>query len=451
MGNYSKNPQTALQQALDKGYTRVRFQQGKPILDRELNLLGDLSGAQTLARHHIGNGVPHGSDGFRISGFNFAAGDFVIKAGRCLVNGLEVVLASDSTYKTQPNQSHVAPLPITNANGAFVYLRVSTSEVTDAQDTDLGNSADIGFETALRERVEWEVVVSVAPVNQPDHFLLADFVNMQGNQTSNDRRITGVTLARIREELNTTSGSASGISARLDNIMTGNALKDNVVTQSKMADNAVGTLELIDNAVTENKLATNAVTESKILNNAVTENKILNNAVTESKILNNAVTQNKIADNSVTQSKMADNAVGTAEIVNFSVTADKLANDSVTNDKLANPCVGTDNLFNGSVTGAKLGFLILTSGSITLQMNQTQEILIHDNVSPDKQVIYFPRIALASSVGFGTSVVKTEIFYKMNSNETTYKVYLRITNNPTGGFVLFNNVDVIYRVDIFSP
>jgi hypothetical protein len=431
MGNYSKNPQTALQQALDKGYTRVRFQQGKPILDRELNLLGDLSGAQTLARHHIGNGVPHGSDGFRISGFNFAAGDFVIKAGRCLVNGLEVVLASDSTYKTQPNQSHVAPLPITNSNGAFVYLRVSTSEVTDAQDTDLGNSADIGFETALRERVEWEVVVSVPPINQPDHFLLADFVNMQGNQTSNDRRITGVTLARIREELNTTSGSAAGISARLDNIMTGNALKDNVVTQSKMADNAVGTAEIIDNAVNENKLASNAVTENKIHNNAVT--------------------QHKIADNSVTQSKMADNAIGIAELQNNAVTVDKIAANAVTNDKLADPCVGTDNLYDGAVTGSKLGFLILTSGSITLQMNQTQEILIHDNVSPDKQLVYFPRIALASSVGFGTSIVRTEISYRMNANETTYKVYLRITNNPTGGFVLFNNVDVIYRVDIFSP
>ncbi|HEV2708092.1 MAG TPA: hypothetical protein VGV59_19405 [Pyrinomonadaceae bacterium] len=431
MGNYSKNPQTALQQALDKGYTRVRFQQGKPILDRELNLLGDLSGTQTLARHHIGNGVPYGSDGFRVTGFNFAASDFVIKGGRCLVNGLEVVLASDTTYKTQPNQSHVAPLPITNASGAFVYLRVSTSEVTDAQDTDLGNSGDIGFETALREKVDWEVVVSVPAINQPDHFLLADFVNMQGNQTSNDRRLTGVTLARIREELNTTSGSAAGISARLDNIMTGNALKDNLITQSKMADNAIGNAEILDNAVNENKLA--------------------NNAVTENKIANNAVTQNKLADNSVTQSKLADNSVGTGEILNGSVTVDKLASDSVTNDKLANPCVSTDNISDGTITDPKMAFFIATSGSVTLGINETRDIAVQNNVGLDKMGLYFTRIALGSTFGQGTAVVRADIIYKQDVNEGTHRVVLRLNNSPAGAFIFIHTVEVFYRVDILSP
>ena len=48
MGNYSQDPNTTLQASLTSGYCRVRFQQGKPVLDRELNLLGDLANPQRL-------------------------------------------------------------------------------------------------------------------------------------------------------------------------------------------------------------------------------------------------------------------------------------------------------------------------------------------------------------------------------------------------------------------
>lgn len=110
MGNYSTNPQATFEDAVQKGYTSVRFQQGKPILDRELNLAADLAAPQRLFQKYLGNGTPEGSDGFRIDNVDLIAGDFNIKAGRFLVNGYEAVLDEDTTYKEQPHNEQVAPL-----------------------------------------------------------------------------------------------------------------------------------------------------------------------------------------------------------------------------------------------------------------------------------------------------------------------------------------------------
>lgn len=169
MGNYSKNPQTALQDALQKGYSRVRFQQGKPILDRELNLAADLAAPNRALRHYLGNGVPEGSDGFSLGNPNPFTLDFTIKAGRCLVNGLEAVLNSNTTYRNQPHKENLRAFP---AGMSFVYLRTFTVEVNETQDPDLKNAADIGFETALRERADWEVFIAPDYVIVPEQFLL---------------------------------------------------------------------------------------------------------------------------------------------------------------------------------------------------------------------------------------------------------------------------------------
>ncbi len=126
MGNYSKDPATALQTALSKGYSRVRFQQGKPILDRELNLAADLAGCERLAQQYIGDGVPAGSAGFQITGLNTPTGDFSILPGTCRVGGLEIVLANPTTYRTQPNTGLVGPLP---AGSSSVYLHVFTGRM----------------------------------------------------------------------------------------------------------------------------------------------------------------------------------------------------------------------------------------------------------------------------------------------------------------------------------
>ncbi|HEU4597395.1 MAG TPA: hypothetical protein VFS10_19860 [Pyrinomonadaceae bacterium] len=178
MGNYSKNPQTAFQEATQKGYSRVRFQQGKPILDRELNLAADLVAPNRFLRHYVGSGVPEGSNGFLLENPDPLAHDFTIRAGRCIVNGLEVVLNSDSSYKSQPHKGNVGPFP---AGGFFVCLRAFTVEVNEAQDPDLKNAGDIGFETALRERVDWEVLVNPNLEANPDLFILAVLVFNPGD------------------------------------------------------------------------------------------------------------------------------------------------------------------------------------------------------------------------------------------------------------------------------
>jgi hypothetical protein len=172
VGNYSNDPQATLEDAVQKGYTNVRFQQGKPILDRELNLASDLAAPQRLFQKYLGNGTPEGSDGFRIDNVDLDAGDFNIKAGRFLVNGYETVLDADTTYQNQPHNEHVAPLSQTDAS--LIFLRVFTVEVNDTEDADLHNSGDIGFETTLRVRVEWEVLVTTDPnLEGPDLCLLA--------------------------------------------------------------------------------------------------------------------------------------------------------------------------------------------------------------------------------------------------------------------------------------
>ncbi len=211
MGNYSADPQKILQTALDRGYSRVRFQQGKPILDRELNLAADLSSSMRLAQDYIGDGVPAGSQGFQIAGLNFANNDFNILPGRCQVAGCEVVLASQTTYKSQLNNGQVKPLP---AGASNVYLHVFTFEITSTQDPDLMNTGDVGLETAIREKTDWEVLVSVAPITSPDHFQLA-IINTTANTVSDVRR-TGLTLSAVADEVAAARGTAATVASRLN-------------------------------------------------------------------------------------------------------------------------------------------------------------------------------------------------------------------------------------------
>jgi hypothetical protein len=205
-GSYSKDPNAELNEALQKNYVGVLFQQGKPILDRELNLLGALANSRRLAQWYIGDGVPTGDDGFRITDLKLADNDFTIKHGRILVNGYEVVLDQDTTYSQQPLAANAAALTFNDGSESIydVHLRVETQEVSWQQDHDLKNDSDIGFETALREQVIWEVIVSkqgtLHDPNAHDLCLLARVDTRQATPDAQriiDERTTGVTLASI--------------------------------------------------------------------------------------------------------------------------------------------------------------------------------------------------------------------------------------------------------------
>jgi hypothetical protein len=260
VGNYSQDPQVALSNALTRNYTRVRFQQGKPVLDRELNLASDLAGPQRLAQRYIGNGTPSGDNGFAVSAVNVATSDFVLAAGRALVNGMEVVLTADTTYRTQPIQTHVANLPAGLSN---VYLQVTVTEVTAAQDADLGNPGDVHSETAVRERLDWEVVVSAAVINTPDSYLLA-VINTVGPAVQDQRRL-GLSASALRDEVAAARGSAADLTSRLNASLAPNgALLANGVTEPALAGNAVSNRTIANGAVTIAKLTQTVVFSGQI-------------------------------------------------------------------------------------------------------------------------------------------------------------------------------------------
>lgn len=250
MGNYSKDPQAVLKDALQKGYTKVKFQQGKPVLDRELNLLGDLASPQRLAENHFGNGVPVGSNGFRIKDIDIPNNDFTIEAGRCLVAGSEIVLYSDSTYKTQPHQENVTTFPTDNF---YVYLHVFCSEITSAQDTDLLNNDDVTAETAIREKIVWEALVTTQLIAASDYLLLAMYDTEK--ERLRDRRRTELTLAAIRDELNLARGAMGQLPDRLNVSLT---------LDGKLKANTVGNAQIANNNVSKSKLKQSQISNLKI-------------------------------------------------------------------------------------------------------------------------------------------------------------------------------------------
>ncbi|MBL7189114.1 MAG: hypothetical protein ISS70_22535 [Phycisphaerae bacterium] len=69
MGNYSQDSNVRLNHSIAKHYVGVRLQQGVPIIDADWNELEDLRRYESegMGTWFIGNGVPVGSDGFRIA------------------------------------------------------------------------------------------------------------------------------------------------------------------------------------------------------------------------------------------------------------------------------------------------------------------------------------------------------------------------------------------------
>lgn len=140
----------------------VRLQQGVPILDRDWNEMEDIRRyfERMLRKWYIGNGVPGDNDGFKIvAPPDGRDNDFLIKAGRCMVNGYDVENEVDTYYSAQVS-TNAELLTTPNTNRKFlIYLEVWTDTVNSTDDPALKNSQDINMETCIRDRLFWKVGV----------------------------------------------------------------------------------------------------------------------------------------------------------------------------------------------------------------------------------------------------------------------------------------------------
>lgn len=224
MGNFSRQTFDRL-----KHYVGVRLQQGVPIVDADWNEQDDVRRfeLQAFLKWFVGDGVPLGNDGFRVTPAA-VANDFGIAAGRCLVEGWDVINDSDqnqdgagSSYRSQPLFGNdalaaawgVAPLPPLTTPGAprtdTVYLDVWEREVGALEDPGVVNPA-IGIETSVRIRREWVVRVLEGSVTLPKppaghvYYELANLVRPAGaadigGEQITDLRRTGLTLVSQRD------------------------------------------------------------------------------------------------------------------------------------------------------------------------------------------------------------------------------------------------------------
>jgi hypothetical protein len=200
MGNFSKDPQKVLQDNLGRGYARVRVEQGVPVLDRDLNLMGDLLGAllQSALARYIGTGVATGNNGFLIQGIG-AANDFRINAGQILVNGLEATLPAQINYSNQPG---VPPLTNAGVGGRVdtVFLDVSLVEVDGTTDNDLLNSGDVGLQTSVRQKVLSVVRVAEGAVNPPPPGAGHTFVSLARLNRPQGATINAANVTDLRQQ-----------------------------------------------------------------------------------------------------------------------------------------------------------------------------------------------------------------------------------------------------------
>jgi hypothetical protein len=152
-------------------YVSLRIQQGVPVLDADLNELEDIRRIEleTLLVNTIGNGVPVGSDGFRVQEAADSSRNFSIEAGLILVDGWLVYNPQPVDYVLQPYRnaggvSPPLPVPLPNATEArreLAYLDAWEREVDSRKHPQLADPR-IGIETAVRLERIW--VVRMEPI-----------------------------------------------------------------------------------------------------------------------------------------------------------------------------------------------------------------------------------------------------------------------------------------------
>jgi hypothetical protein len=223
-------------------YVSVRLAQGVPLADADWNEGDDMRRYELRAflRWFVGDGVPAGNDGFRITAVNSATtftitagglGPQALQAGRMIVDGLEAFITADADFAAQPLHTSqpgaaalaaargvpviaaIPPPPVApTVRTLAVYLDVWERIVTIAEDPALV-LAGLGTETCSRLRREWVVRVRTAagpPVNGDPDFVAGHSYTLLANiaQTSagtidaaavTDRRRLGISLPSVMD------------------------------------------------------------------------------------------------------------------------------------------------------------------------------------------------------------------------------------------------------------
>jgi Family of unknown function (DUF6519) len=144
----------------DRGYASVIFQQGRVVLDADLNEAQAILSA-ALRRVIVDvNGPfwgPSSSLGFAI-GTPGPDNDFTIGAGIYYVEGLPCVCPSGVSFGHQPFWSAGVGGLKPPAKNSLIYLKARLRHVSQIQDAELNESALEGLDTSTRAQVAWRVV-----------------------------------------------------------------------------------------------------------------------------------------------------------------------------------------------------------------------------------------------------------------------------------------------------
>jgi uncharacterized protein DUF6519 len=267
-------------------FVGVRLAQGVPVVDADANEQEDIGKfeLQSFVRWFIGDGVPVGLDSFRIDGMNLV-NDFFIRAGtssppldpatlnptgrwenglhragRCLVNGVLVLIPADIRFAQQALHAAVSgsgalaalwgvpqvSMPAPADGHLLAYIDTWERLVTPNEEPSLVYPG-LGVESCSRLRREWVVRVRDADeapqpgdtdyVDGHGYYALATITRraVSGSILASDvtdLRRTGVTLAEsIKTPLFARKGTEIVDSARFKSMLEGlrNALFDSLV------------------------------------------------------------------------------------------------------------------------------------------------------------------------------------------------------------------------------
>lgn len=155
-----------------KQYVSLRLQQGVPFLDADFNEVDDIRRAELelMLAKAIGNGVPAGSEGFKILEAT-TTNNFVIESGLLFLDGWWIFNPARIDYLNQPHRTAKGLAPalrilqnIPAAAHELAYLDVWELVIDGQEDTNLVNPR-IGLETCNRIERGWVVRLEQIPTN----------------------------------------------------------------------------------------------------------------------------------------------------------------------------------------------------------------------------------------------------------------------------------------------